>query len=95
MNSTNKKQRFGLPDINIPSEILFNQNLYKTDKLLFGLISKILYAKGKCFATNTYLGGLIGCTTRTISKSIQRLKKENVITIYYTNNRKRQLILKQ
>ena len=91
MKRTNEpKQQFGLPAIGIPAEVLFHPKLSNTEKILFGLIRNLAYGEKGCFASNNWLGGLLGVKTQTISNGINHLKEWEVIIVEYTTDREKQ-----
>jgi hypothetical protein len=67
-------QRFGLPDIGIPSEVLFNPALTHTQKILFGFIRNLAQSERGCWASNRYLAKLLGVEKQTISNAVSKLK---------------------
>ena len=58
-----------------------DQNLNLLDINIYGLILYLSQTKGYCFVSNTYLSKYYNKTTRSISKSISKLKSENYILI--------------
>lgn len=76
-----KRQEFGLPDIGIPAEVLFNPELTHLQKLLFGFIRNLSHSAKGCFASNRYLGKLLGVGPQTISNAIARLREYHYIKI--------------
>ncbi|GAF82137.1 unnamed protein product, partial [marine sediment metagenome] len=85
----NKEQeaQIGISGIGIPSELLFNPFITHTEKILFGYLQNLSRSKDGCWATNKYLGWLIGCGKQNISNSISSLKKYQYITINETTNK--------
>ena len=79
--SEDKKQEWGLPSIGIPAEILFNPLFTNSEKLLFGFIKNLSYQPKGCFATNNYLGKLVGMTKTSVSRSISKFYSAKYITI--------------
>ncbi len=77
-----EKAAFGLPDIGIPSEVLFHPDLTCTEKILFGFLRNLAQGKDGCWASNKYLGNLLCVGTQTISNAINNLKKHEFIKIY-------------
>jgi len=70
------------PYIVIPSEVLFNANLTSTEKLLFGIIQNLAQGEDGCYASNSYLGNLLGVCKQTISNGIVNLEKNELIETY-------------
>ena len=83
MEEEMEKVKFGLPSIGIPGEVLFNSHLTLTDKVLFGFIRNLSKSKSGCWASNRYLGELIGVRPQTISLSVSKLKKYGYITVKF------------
>ncbi len=77
-----RKVTLGLPDIGIPSEVLFHPNLTCTEKILFGFLRNLAQGKDGCWASNRYLGDLLGVGAQTVSNAINNLKKYKFIRIY-------------
>ena len=76
-----KKQRFGLPDIGIQAEVLFNPELTHAEKILFGFIRNLSHSENGCWASNQYLGALIDAGAQTITNAITKLEKYHYIVI--------------
>gem|GEM_PF-5431557 len=75
---------FGLPNIVIPAEVLFNDNLTWREKALFGFINNLAYnEKGYCWASNRYLSLCIGSRPDTVSTMLAKLQKEGYIILHY------------
>ena len=81
----------------IPKEYLNNPKLNSTDKLLLFHITALCHKNGYCTATNRYFKRIYGFSKTTISKSINKLIKLNILNSrienYEFNNRKRYLTL--
>ena len=81
----------------IPKEYLNNPKLNSTDKLLLFHITALCHKNGYCIATNRYFMRIYGFNKTTISKSINKLIKLNILNSrienYEFNNRKRYLTL--
>lgn len=75
------QQHFGLPSIGIPAEVLFNPQLTLYEKMLFGFIRNLAHSKDGCFATNAYLGGLVGIKQRATTSAITNLKKSGCVFV--------------
>jgi len=72
-------------DIVIPQEVFFDPNLTNTEKLLFGLLQNLAQGKDGCWASNSYLGNLLGVGNDVISRGIANLKKNKFIKVYRNN----------
>jgi len=79
--TTPPKQQFGLPDIGIPAEVLFHPKLSSTEKILYGLIRNLAHGEKGCYASNTWIAGLLGLNPQTISNSIGNLQTWELIII--------------
>lgn len=81
----------------IPKEYLNNPKLNSTDKLLLFHITALCHKNRYCTATNRYFMRIYGFSKTTISKSINKLIKLNILNSrienYEFNNRKRYLTL--
>jgi len=72
--------QFGLPNIVIPAEVLFNGNLSKSEKILFGFVNTLAHNNnGHCCKTNKYLSKLVGVSPTNISTMLSKLQKEKCI----------------
>lgn len=63
----------------ISSNILSNPELSDVDKLTWGILSSLCNDKGYCWASNAYIANALGKSTRTIIRSIQKLRQMNII----------------
>lgn len=81
----------------VPKGYLNNPKLNSTDKLLLFHITALCHKNGYCTATNRYFMRIYGFSKTTISKSINKLIKLNILNSrienYEFNNRKRYLTL--
>ena len=81
----------------IPKEYLNNPKLNSIDKLLLFHITALCHKNGYCTAANRYFMGIYNFSKTTISKSINKLIKLNILNSrienYEFNNRKRYLTL--
>ena len=81
----------------IPKEYLNNPKLNSTDKLLLFHITALCHKNGYCTATNRYFMKIYSFSKTTMSKSINKLIKLNILNSrienYEFNNRKRYLTL--
>ncbi len=76
-------------DYRIPEEVMLSDNLGRKEKLLFSVI--LTHSdNGKSRLTNKDFAELIGLKNpNQITKSLQKLKKENLVTVYYKKNVKK------
>lgn len=79
--------RWGLPDIGIPSEILFHPELTNTEMILFGILRNLSQSPRGCWATNRFLGKLLRVGPQTISNGVQNLKKWKFILVRFVPDR--------
>jgi len=77
----------------IPTEIMLNNELSSTSKILYGLISSLCNEKGYCWASNDYLGELLEITGTRISLIIKELLEKNLINSKVEENYKRKITL--
>lgn len=59
--------------VTIPMIILTDERLSPNAKLLFGIIGNLANQRGYCFASNAYIGDLLGCHEVTISGYVKEL----------------------
>jgi len=83
MKRTKATQDFGLPGIGVPAEVLFHPELTSTEKLLFGLLRNLSYSEKGCWASNSWLGGVLGVKPQTISNGIARLSEWHFLVVSY------------
>lgn len=82
----NKEAEFGIPSIGIPAEVLFNPELSRIEKMLFGFLRNLSKSSKGCWASNRYLGYLNGVTPQTVSNAISKLKKWRYIDVKYSTS---------
>lgn len=76
-------QKFGLPDIGIPAEVLFNPELSHTQKILFGFIRNLARSEKGCWASNRYLAACLGLKKQTVTNGVAKLKDLLYVTIEF------------
>jgi hypothetical protein len=81
-----KHQKFGLPGIWIPSEVLLNTKLTSTEKLLFGIIANLAKSDTGCFARNQFLAKLMGLKNQSITNGISNLRENGYILVNFVKN---------
>lgn len=86
MDTESNEAKFGIPDIGIPAEILFNSEITKTEKILFGFLRNLSQTKRGCWASNRYLGSINDIKPQTVSVAISHLKKWRYINVEYSIN---------
>lgn len=73
----------------VPVDILRDQTISATAKLLYGIVDSFQRKSGICYASNERLAEeLGGCTPRTVSKCIGELKDAGYVLIYSGKVRK-------
>ena len=65
----------------IPVSILENKNLSANAKLLYGEICALSKKSGKCYATNDYLGSVLGLKERSIPNLLKELSGNGLVFI--------------
>ena len=70
----------------ILDSVLRDIRLNSTDKLVFGIIYSLSLKDGVCYAKNDYFSGQLNISTRTISSTISKLRKYNLIKIKFDNH---------
>lgn len=76
--------------IYIPEEVLHDDSLSPTDKIVMGAIN-LKCREIYCFETNAELAEFAGCGERTVSKSINKLIEEKYIRVEHFDGRTRVL----
>lgn len=71
--------------INIPSKVLKNRDLKFSSKILYGEISRLSQKDGYCYASNKYLGELLGIHEKSVSRLIKELISANLVRITETS----------
>ncbi len=78
---------YGLPNIVIPAEVLFNDNLSAQEKILFGLIKNLAAGEcGYCWGGNKYLALHLNISQSQITRCISNLEKNEYIFSEYLQN---------
>ena len=75
--------------IAVPRIILNDQTCSQTDKLVYGLINSLSNNKEYCYASNSYFANQLNVKEKTISNSINNLKRKNYICVEFVNNQRR------
>lgn len=68
----------------IPANVRYDKVLKANEKLLYGEITALAQASGKCFASNEYFAELYGTTKETVSRWISNLKKCGYVDVIIT-----------
>jgi len=78
----------------IPTEVMLNKEISSTTKILYGIIGSLCNEKGYCWASNDYLGELLGITSTRVSLIIKELVEIGLIESEIEKNYKRKIKLK-
>ena len=73
----------------LPNFISENEKLNSTEKILMAIIFSLNLKSNECFASNEYLSKKTNVSKRTITSSLAKLKKENLIIIEVINNQRK------
>ena len=78
---------YGLPNIVIPAEALFNNDLSAREKILFGLVKNLAASEhGYCWAGNKYLALHLDISQSQVTRCIANLEKNKYILSEYFQN---------
>lgn len=77
----------------IPTKIMLDKNISSTAKILYGIISSLCNEKGFCWASNEYLGNLLGISATSISLIIKELVKNKYIESTIKDKFQRQITI--
>jgi biotin operon repressor len=77
----------------IPTDVMINKEISSTAKVLYGIISSLTNEKGYCWASNKYLGELIGISERQVSTTVNDLSEIGLIVSDVDKNYKRKITL--
>ena len=75
--------------IAVPRIILNDQTCSQTDKLVYGMINSLSNNKEYCYASNNYFANILNVKGKTISNSINNLKRNNYIDVNFVNGQRR------
>lgn len=75
--------------IAVPRIILNDQTCSQTDKLVYDMISSLSNNKEYCYASNSYFANMLSVKEKTISNSINNLKRKNYIDVKFVNGQRR------
>jgi len=87
----NKENLFAV----IPHIILVDNTLTPLERLLFGEIMALTNKEGYCWASNQYLAELFEVDSKTISRSISKLKERKLINVEILDHYLRKIFLVQ
>lgn len=73
----------------VPRIILSDQTCSKTDMLVFGMINSLSNNREYCYATNGYFARELNVKEKTISNSINNLKRKKYIDVKFINGKRR------
>ena len=69
--------------IAVPRIILNDQTCSQTDKLVYGVINSLSNNKEYCYASNSYFANTLSVKEKTISNSINYLKRKKYIDVKF------------
>ena len=72
----------------IPQNIIEDNNLTSTDKLVYGIILRLTRSNGYCWATNQYMADILKINPRTVSSCIRKLRELGYINSCKNKNDK-------
>lgn len=75
--------------IAVPRIILNDQTCSQTDKLVYGMINSLSNNKEYCYASNSYFANQLSVKEKTISNSINNLKRKKYIDVKFINSQRR------
>lgn len=75
--------------IAVPRIILNDQTCSQTDKLVYGVINSLSNNKEYCYASNSYFANTLSVKEKTISNSINNLKRKKYIDVKFVNRQRR------
>lgn len=75
--------------IAVPRIILNDQTCSQTDKLVYGMINSLSSNKEYCYASNSYFANQLSVKEKTISNSINNLKRKKYIDVKFINSQRR------
>ena len=88
-----EKMERGFKGIWIPANLYLREDLNWAEKILLLEIDSLNKDDKGCFASNEYLGGFVGKSSETVSKTIAKLKELNLIKEIGFDGRKRRLVV--
>lgn len=74
--------------IAVPRIILNDQTCSQTDKLVYGMINSLSNNKEYCYASNSYFANQLSVKEKTISNSINNLKRKKYIDVKFINSQR-------
>lgn len=75
--------------IAVPRIILNDQTCSQTDKLVYGVINSLSNNKDYCYTSNSYFANTLSVKEKTISNSINYLKRKKYINVKFVNGQRR------
>ena len=75
--------------IAVPRIILNDQTCSQTDKLVYGVINSLSNNKEYCYASNSFFAYTLSVKEKTISNSINYLKRKKYIDVKFVNGQRR------
>ena len=77
----------------IPTEVMLSNEISSTAKITYGIISSLCNEKGYCWASNDYLGKLLGKSGTRMSLIVKELSNAGLIESEVEQNYKRKIKL--
>lgn len=78
----------------IPTEVMLSKEISSTAKITYGIISSLCNEKGYCWASNNYLGKLLGKSETRMSLIVKELCDIGLIESEVEQNYKRKITLR-
>jgi len=78
----------------IPTEVMLSKEISSTAKITYGVISSLCNEKGYCWASNDYLGKLLGKSGTRMSLIVKELSDAGLIESEVEQNYKRKITLR-
>lgn len=78
----------------IPTEVMLSKEISSTAKITYGIISSLCNEKGYCWASNDYLGKLLGKSGTRMSLIVKELSDAGLIESEVEQNYKRKITLR-
>ena len=88
---TDKQPRYPGYTALLPPAVRYDKDLGSTAKLLYAEISAMSDVTGFCWASNRYLGALLGLTKRTVTELLTQLEDRGYIMIEILRNEKNEI----
>ena len=80
--------------VQVPTIVLFDENISSTTKLLMGLVITLSLKNGFCYASNKYLSNILKVSKRTITRCVNYLTTKGYIKVQNDENSRKIYIVK-